>query len=291
MNPLEVGGFTFNWGSKTYLMGILNLTPDSFSGDGLLAQEPGEIDAAMAQARQFAAAGADILDIGGESTRPGAQPIPAEVELERILPLIRAVSTELDVLISVDTYKSRVADAALQAGAHIVNDVWGLHADPELADVIAYHGAPVILMHNRSSWAHADIKERLGGRYVGIPYNNLIQDICQDLMESVALARQAGIPDDHIILDPGIGFGKTVEQNLELVNKLDEVHALGFPVLSGPSRKSFIGYTLNLPPDQRLEGTCAAAVVSIVRGADILRLHDVAFMSRVIRMTDAITRK
>jgi len=194
------------------------------------------------------------------------------------------------VLISVDTYKAAVAEAALQAGAHLVNDVWGFHADPDLAEVVARHHVPAILMHNRSSWAHAEIKERLGGRYVGIPYDNLIQDVCTDLLGSVAIAKQAGIPDEHIILDPGIGFGKSVEQNLELVNRLDQIRALGYPVLCGPSRKSFIGYTLNLPPDQRLEGTAAAVAVSIVRGADILRVHDVGTMSRVIRMTDAIVR-
>jgi dihydropteroate synthase len=290
-STLSVGCFNFRWGSRTYLMGILNLTPDSFSGDGLLAgADENEIALALQQARDFTAAGADILDIGGESTRPGAQPVSADEEIQRVIPVIQAVAAELDVLISVDTYKAAVAEAALVAGAHIVNDVWGLHADPSLAEVVARSQAPVILMHNRSSWAHADIKERLGGRYVGIPYENLIEDICTDLLESVAIARQAGISDEQIILDPGIGFGKTVEQNLELVNRLDEIRALGYPVLSGPSRKSFIGYTLDLPADQRLEGTAAAVVVSIVRGADIVRVHDVPFMSRLVRMSDAIVR-
>jgi dihydropteroate synthase len=273
------------------LMGILNLTPDSFSGDGLLAgADENSLALALQQGREFVAAGADILDIGGESTRPGAQPVSVEEEMQRVIPVIRTIAAELDVLISVDTYKAAVAEAALAAGAHIVNDVWGLHADPRLAEVVANSRAPVILMHNRSSWAHADIKERLGGRYVGIPYENLIEDICNDLLESVALARQAGISDEQIIIDPGIGFGKTVEQNLELVNRLGEIRALGYPVLSGPSRKSFIGYTLDLPADQRLEGTAAAVVVSIVRGADIVRVHDVTFMSRLMRMTDAIVR-
>jgi dihydropteroate synthase len=272
-------------------MGILNLTPDSFSGDGLLAgADENSLALALQQGREFVAAGADILDIGGESTRPGAQPVSVEEEMQRVIPVIRTIAAELDVLISVDTYKAAVAEAALAAGAHIVNDVWGLHADPRLAEVVANSRAPVILMHNRSSWAHADIKERLGGRYVGIPYENLIEDICNDLLESVALARQAGISDEQIIIDPGIGFGKTVEQNLELVNRLGEIRALGYPVLSGPSRKSFIGYTLDLPADQRLEGTAAAVVVSIVRGADIVRVHDVTFMSRLMRMTDAIVR-
>jgi len=245
----------------------------------------------MELARRFVAAGADILDVGGESTRPGAEPVSAAVEIERVLPVIRALATELDVLISIDTYKAEVAEAALEAGAHLVNDVWGLKADPGLAHVIARRHVPVILMHNRSSWANAEIRERLGGRYVGVPYVNLLEDIQHELMESVAIAQAGGIPTEHIILDPGIGFGKTVEQNLELFNRLDEIRALGFPVLVGPSRKSFIGYTLNLPPDQRLEGTAAAVAVSIVRGADIIRVHDVEFMARVVRMTDAIVRQ
>jgi dihydropteroate synthase len=293
---LKLSRFTFTWGSRTYLMGILNLTPDSFSGDGLLASRQAQaeeqtVNLAMQQARLFAAAGADILDVGGESTRPGAQPVSLEQELERVVPVIRAIRGELDILISVDTYKAAVAEAALEAGADMVNDVWGLQADPELAGVAARREAPVILMHNRSSWAQAEIKERLGGRYVGVPYENLLEDVRRDLLESVALARQAGIPDEHIILDPGIGFGKTVEQNLELLNRLDELRLLGYPLLSGPSRKSFIGYTLDLPPEQRLEGTAAAVAVSIVRGADIVRVHDVAFMSRLVRMTDAIVRR
>ena len=276
-------------------MGILNVTPDSFSGDGLL--ETGEdravpmVERALEQARSFVAAGADILDVGGESTRPGAELVGSLDELARVLPVIRAIAGELDVLISIDTYKAEVAEAALQAGAHIVNDVWGLHADANMAGVVARHGVPLILMHNRSSWAHAEIKEKLGGRYVGVPYDDLLEDIKRELLESVALAHQAGIPDDAIILDPGIGFGKTVEQNLMLINRLDEIRALGYPVLLGPSRKSFIGYTLDLPPDQRVEGTLAAVAVGIVKGADIIRVHDVAPAMRVARMVDAIVRE
>lgn len=287
---MTVGQFRFEWGSRTYLMGILNLTPDSFSGDGLVG-EAGMVDRALAQARQFVAAGADILDVGGESTRPGAQPVGIGEELERVVPVIQALVNEFPVLISIDTYKAAVAEAALQAGAQMVNDVWGLRADPDLAGVVARWQAPVILMHNRSSWAQAEIKDRLGGRYIGVPYENLIADICRELLESVALARQAGISEDRILLDPGIGFGKTVEQNLELIDRLGEIRALGYPLLSGPSRKSFIGYTLDLPPDQRLEGTAAAVAISIARGADIVRVHDVSFISRVTRMTDAIVRR
>jgi len=292
---LNAHNSTLIWGKRTYLMGILNITADSFSGDGLLPNkdldEYDTITAALEQARSFAAAGVDILDVGAESTRPGAQPVETEDELKCVLPVVEALANEFDTLISIDTYKAPVAEAALQAGAHLVNDVWGFHADPELAGVVGRYKVPVILMHNRSSWAHAEIKERLGGRYIGMEYEDLLKDIKRELLESVALAHSAGIPDESIILDPGIGFGKTVEQNLDLVNRLDEIRSLGYPVLLGPSRKSFIGFTLDLPADQRVEGTAAAVSVGIARGADIIRVHDVEVMSRVMRMTDAIVRK
>jgi len=292
--PLTIAAKMLEWGSRTYVMGILNFTPDSFSGDGLIAAGKQDYRSAfelgLQQARGYVAAGVDILDVGGESTRPGAAPVSIDQELERVVPLIQALVAEMDVLISVDTYRAAVAEAALNSGAHIVNDVWGLHADPDLAGVVARHAAPVILMHNRSSWAHAEIRDRLGGRYVGIPYDDLIPDIQRELLESVATARAAGISDEKIILDPGIGFGKSVEQNLELIDRLAEIRQLGFPILLGPSRKSFIGYTLDLPPDQRIEGTAAAVAVGIARGADIIRVHDVEFMARVARMTDAIVR-
>jgi dihydropteroate synthase len=287
---MKIGERSFVWGERTYIMGILNITTDSFSGDGLLASgDP--LEAALEQARSFVESGADILDVGGESTRPGAEPITAENEMERVLPLVRAMAEELDCVVSIDTYKARVAEAALEAGAKIVNDVWGLKVDPDLGRVAASYHAPVILMHNRSSWANAEIKERLGGRYVGMAYEDLLADVKRELLESVALARQAGVPEEHIILDPGIGFGKTVEQNLELIDRLEEIRNLGYPVLLGPSRKSFIGYTLDLPPDQRLEGTATAVAVGIARGADIVRVHDLGFMRRVARMTDAIVRR
>lgn len=296
---MTVNGKTFIWGARTYIMGILNITPDSFSGDGLMAprqsqseaENPDFVSLALEHARRFVGAGADILDVGGESTRPGSLPISEEEETQRVVPVVRALATNLDVLISVDTYRASVAEAALQAGASMINDVWGFKADRDIAKVAARHQTPVILMHNRSSWAHAEIKERLGGRYVGIPYNNLIQDICTELLESVEIAHAAGIPDEKIILDPGIGFGKSVEQNLELIDRLGEIRKLGYPVLLGPSRKSFIGYTLDLPPDQRLEGTAAAVAIGIDRGADIIRVHDVEMMVRVARMTDAIVRR
>jgi dihydropteroate synthase len=194
-------------------------------------------------------------------------------------------------LISIDTCKAAVAESALGAGAHILNDVWGLRLDPQLAAVAARLKVPVVLMHNRSQPANLEVRERLGKAYAGAEYGNLLEDVKRELMDSVRIARSAGIPDERIILDPGIGFGKTVEQNLELINRLDEIRRLGFPVLLGPSRKSFIGYTLNLPPDQRLEGTAAAVAVGITRGADIVRVHDVEAMVRVARMTDAIVRR
>ncbi len=278
-------------------MGILNLTPDSFSGDGLLVKEslPGEyqldLEGILEKARTFVENGADIIDVGGESTRPGSELVDAEEEMKRVVPVIAKLAANLDVTISIDTYKASVAERAIEHGASMINDVWGFHADPDIAAVAAKYHTPVILMHNRSSWAHAEIKERLGGRYVGIPYENLVDDVKRELLESVSIARAAGIQDQNIILDPGIGFGKSVEQNLELVDRLEEIRTLGFPIMLGPSRKSFIGYTLNLPPDLRIEGTAAAVAVGIVRGADIVRVHDVAFMSRVVRMTDAIVRK
>jgi len=291
MGPLKIGKHVLAWGSRTYLMGILNITEDSFSGDGLLQGSAG-VNAIMEQARRFVDSGVDILDIGGESTRPGALPVDESTEKDRVIPVIRQLSSEFPgVLLSIDTYKASVAEMALQAGAHIVNDVWGLKADPGLARVTSSHGAPIILMHNRSKPARAEIQENLGGRYVGMEYQDLLQDVKSELMESVTLAKDAGIPNERIILDPGIGFGKTVDQNLELLDRLNEIRQLGYPVLLGPSRKSFIGYTLDLPTDQRVEGTAAAISVGITRGADIVRVHDVEYMARVVKMTDAIVRR
>jgi dihydropteroate synthase len=243
-------------------------------------------------ARAFLSAGADILDIGGESTRPGSQPVDVDEELRRVLPAISSILKQFpDALISIDTYKAVVAEEALNAGARIINDVWGLRADPDLAGVAARRKAVVILMHNRSKPASVEVREQLGKAYLAAEYQDLLEDVKRELLGSVAIARAAGIPDQRILLDPGIGFGKTVGQNLELVDRLGEIRALGFPVLLGPSRKSFIGYTLNLPPDQRLEGTAAAVAIGIARGADIVRVHDVESLQRVVRMTDAIVRR
>ena len=279
------------WGKKTYVMGILNLTPDSFSGDVLLKNGYSE-KILLEQARRFISTGADILDIGGESTRPGADQVSIEEELERVLPVLHAISKEgMDVILSIDTYKSVVAEESVKAGANWVNDVWGLRGDPLMPSTIASLGVPVILMHNRSKPANAELQERLGGRYVGVQYQNLLEDIKKELMESVSLAEHAGIKRQHILLDPGVGFGKTVDQNLEIIRRLGELRALGFPLVLGSSRKSFIGYTLDLPPEERLEGTAATVAIGIVNGVDIVRVHDVPFMVRIARMSDAIVRK
>jgi len=271
-------------------MGILNVTPDSFSGDGLL-QERDRVAAALARARQMLAEGADILDVGGESTRPGSEPVPAEEELRRVIPVVQALRAETDAVISIDTSKAVVAEAALAAGADIVNDVWGLRLDQDMARVVAERGAPVILMHNRSNPKQAAIDPELGGRYVGVAYDNLMEDVKRELGICLEIAHRAGIPDERIILDPGLGFGKTVAQNLELIDRLDEIKGMGYPLLLGASRKSFVGYTLNLPPDQRSEGSAAITAIGIDRGADIVRVHDVHIHARVARMTDAIVRR
>lgn len=279
----------FLWGTRTYVMGIVNATPDSFSGDGLWATAEG-LELAVAQARQMVADGADILDIGGESTRPGSTPVSAEEELARVVPMIRAIRTAVSVPISVDTYRASVAAAALDAGADWVNDVWGLRMDPDMAALVAARRCPVVIMHNRSKPKDVVQEERLGGRFIGVDYDDLIDDISNELLDSVTLAFEAGVRPEQIILDPGVGFGKTVRQNLGLIDQLDEFKALGYPLLLGPSRKSFIGYTLDLPPEERMEGTAAAVAIGIDRGADIVRVHDVRAIARVARMTDAIVR-
>ena len=290
LRPLRVGSGWWYWGRETFVMGILNVTLDSFSGDGLLTKDDW-LAAVIDRGRAMLEAGAHILDVGGESTRPGSEPVSADEELERVVPAIRALSEAGLRPISIDTYKAVVAHEALEAGAVMVNDVWGLRRDLDMADLIAERGVPAILMHNRSKPQDAAFEARLGGRYTGSQYENLIPDIQRELQECVDTARNAGISDWKIILDPGIGFGKTVSQNLELLDRVGEFKALGFPILIGPSRKSFIGYTLNLPPDQRVEGTTAAIAIGIARGADIVRVHDVKAMARVAKMTDAIIRR
>jgi dihydropteroate synthase len=239
---------------------------------------------------RFAQEGAHILVVGGESTRPGAAPVETAVDLQRVLPVIQALGREVNLPISIDTYKAEVAAAALDAGAHLVNDVWGLRMDLGMAGLCARRQVPVVVMHNRSRPRNVAQEERLGGRYVGTVYNDLLLDVANELQASISLAKAAGIPDEHIIIDPGIGFGKTVEQNLTLLNHLDTLKALGYPILLGTSNKSFIGYSLNTPPEDRLEGTAATIAIGVARGADIVRVHQVKEMSRIARMTDAIVR-
>jgi dihydropteroate synthase len=289
MRNLKLASTLFEWGSQTYIMGIINVTPDSFSGDGLMSDQ-WWVKKAVEQGVRFAQEGAHILDVGGESTRPGAAPVETAVELQRVLPVIQALGREVNLPISIDTYKAEVAAAALDAGAHLVNDVWGLRMDPDMAGLCARRQMPVVVMHNRSRPRNVAQEERLGGRYVGTVYNDLLLDVANELQASISLAKAAGIPDEHIIIDPGIGFGKTVEQNLTLLNHLDMLKALGYPILLGTSNKSFIGYSLNTPPEDRLEGTAATIAIGIARGADIVRVHQVKEMSRIARMTDAIVR-
>ena len=286
LQPLTIAGRTFNWGERSYIMGVVNVTPDSFSGDGLAD----DIDGALQQARRMIEEGADIIDVGGESTRPGSEAIGADEELRRVIPVIKGLAESTDVPISVDTYKAKVAEEALAAGAHLVNDVWGLRMDTLLGQTVARHQVPIVLMHNRSRPKDAVQTERLGGRYLGVEYSDLMGDIIRELRESIALASEAGVEREKIIVDPGIGFGKTVEHNLQLMAELAELKVLGRPILLGPSRKSFIGHTLDLPPEERVEGTAAAVAIGIANGADILRVHEVKEMARVARMTDAMVR-
>ena len=278
------------WGKRTYIMGIINITPDSFSGDGLLSRND-PLSFALEQARQFIKDGADILDLGAESSRPGSEAIPAKLEIERILPIIKVLKKETDVLLSVDTYKSETARICLENGADWINDIWGLKADPKLGDVIASFDAAVVLMHNRSQRQAVQNYNELGRSYSGASYKDVIEDIKFDLSGSIQMAKNAGIEDEKIILDPGIGFGKSLEHNLEIIARLDEFKSLGYPILIGPSRKSFIGQVLNLPVEEREEGTAAAAAIGIERGADIIRVHNVGMMSRIAQMSDAIVSR
>ena len=264
------GGEPLAWGRRTYVMGIINVTPDSFSGDGLGSDVPAIVD----QALRFQEEGADFLDVGAESTRPGHRPIEACEELRRLIPALEAIASTVALPISVDTYKAPVARQALNAGATIINDIWGLKADPPLAALAADAGAGIILMHNQHN------RE----------YQSVLEDVTASLASSAAAAQAAGVPAANIILDPGIGFGKTPDHNLEVLRGLAGIRALGFPVLVGTSRKSTIGLVLDLPVEDRLEGTAATVALSIAYGADIVRVHDVREMTRVCRMTDAIVR-
>lgn len=263
-----IGGKSFETTGHTYVMGILNVTPDSFSDGG----KWNSVDAALKHAEDMIRDGADILDIGGESTRPGYTLLPDEEEISRVAPVIEAVKKNFDIPVSVDTYKSAVAHAALQAGADLVNDIWGLKYDDKMAGVIAKAGVPCCLMHNR--------KEAV--------YDDYLPDVLDDLRGCVRLAKQAGIADEHIILDPGIGFGKTLEHNLILTNHVEILHELGYPILLGTSRKSMIGLTLDLPKDQREEGTLATTVLGVTKGCMFVRVHNVLANRRAVDMTQAI---
>jgi dihydropteroate synthase len=274
-----------NWGTRTHVMGIINLTPDSFSGDGL-AKDDRVIENALKQAKQMISDEAEMLDLGAESSRPGAGLISATEEAKRLMPVLKAIrEAEKEIILSVDTYKSEVAEKALMTGADWINDIWGLRFDPKMAEVVQRYGAGVILMHNGRELGDTSNKRR------ETKPRDTVKWVMEGLKESIKIAEQAGIKDENIILDAGIGFGKSVEENLELVNRLDEFKPLGYPILIGPSRKSFIGATLDLPVEQRLEGTAAAVAISIARGADIIRVHDVREMSRVAKMCDAILAK
>lgn len=264
-------------GRRTLIMGILNVTPDSFSDGGLFA----EVEAAVEHARNMVAQGADIIDVGGESSRPGADTVSVEAEKDRVLPVIERLVETVEVPISIDTYKSPVARDALSMGACIVNDITALRGDPEMASVVAEAGAPVILMHMKGTPKDMQIDPH---------YDFLISEITSFLRNRIQAAIDAGIPQNQIIIDPGIGFGKKVEHNLEIIRRLREFRSLGKPILIGTSRKSFIGKVLGLSIDDRLEGTAASIAVAIANGADIVRVHDVKEAARVVRMTDAIVR-
>ena len=278
------------WGKKTYVMGIINLTPDSFSGDGFLSEKINNKNA-LNKVEEFLKEGADIIDIGAESSRPGYQPISASDEIERLLPVLKTIKkANLECIISVDTYKPKVAKQCLENGADWINDIWGLSKNAGLAELLAQYGSPVVLMHNRSDNKEIQSDDRLGSSYNEANYSNFMEDIKLEMREIISRAIKAGIDKANIILDPGIGFGKSVRQNLVLINQLDEIKALGYPILIGPSRKSFIGNVLDLPVEERIEGTASSVAVGIARGADIIRVHDVKYMVRIAKMCDALTR-
>jgi dihydropteroate synthase len=273
--PTKCGNTEFRWGEKTYIMGIINLSPDSFSGDGI----GDDIKRTVEQAQRMVAEGADIIDVGGESTRPGTKPLSSddvEAELRLVVPAIERLAKEISVPISIDSYKARVAEQALDAGASIINDIWGLKQDPSLARLAAERGVPIILMANER-----DAPPRAG----------IVAKVLADLESGIKIALESGVPPQNIIVDPGIGFGKTLEQNLELVNRLAELKTLGKPILLGTSRKSMIGLVLDQSAEKRLEGNLAVTAIGIANGADIVRVHDVKETALVCRMSDAIIRR
>ena len=269
--PLTINGITLDYTKETFIMGILNVTPDSFSDGGNYTS----VAKAAAQAKKMAAEGAKIIDVGGESTRPGHVEISEEEEIARVVPVIEALVKEVQAIISIDTYKANVAEAAIKAGAHMINDVWGAKADARMASVAAQYNVPIILMHNRDN----------------TDYKYFWLEVHKDLQQSLAIARAAGVPDAHIILDPGIGFGKTTAQNIKMMQHLPDLVAMGYPVLLATSRKSMIGNVLDLPTAERLEGTMATVVYGIEKGCHMMRLHDIEPMRRAMKMTDVLVGK
>lgn len=267
---MKIGNREFDVENRTYVMGILNVTPDSFSDGG----KYNNIDMALKHAQSMVEDGADIIDVGGESTRPGYTLISEDEEISRVVPVIEALVKEFDIPVSIDTYKSKVAEAAVQAGSTLVNDIWGFKYDSRMAEVVAQSGVACCLMHNR------DMEKN--------PYNNYLADVISDLQECVNIAHKAGVADDRIILDPGVGFGKDLNMNLQITNNLELLSILGYPVLLGTSRKSMIGLTLDLPVTERAEGTIATSVMGVMKGCSFVRVHDVKENKRAIKMTEAI---
>lgn len=267
---MKIGDKEFQTQGHTYVMGILNVTPDSFSDGGRWNDK----DKALRHVEEMVAQGADVIDVGGESTRPGYTLISDEEEISRVVPVIEAIKERFDVPVSLDTYKSAVAQAGIQAGADLINDIWGLKYDDKMAAVIANSGLPCCLMHNRKN----------------TDYQDFMQDVAADLAETIRRAENAGIADEKIILDPGVGFAKSYEQNLEIINCLEELNMFGYPLLLGCSRKSVIGLTLDLPADQRLEGTLVTTVMGVLKGCMFVRVHDVLENVRAIKMAEAILR-
>jgi len=282
LGSTSCGSSTFRWGQRTYIMGVVNVSPDSFSGDGIA-----DAAQAIAKGKRLASEGADIIDIGGESTRPGSTPVSIDEEIRRVVPVVEKLVEEVSVPVSVDTYKIEVARQALKAGANMINDIWGLQKEPALADLAAEKGVPIVLMSNQRD----------------SPCQGIMPVVISDLKRAIKQALSAGVPWENTIVDPGIGFGKTQEQNLEVLQRLEELKLLGRPILLGSSRKSFIGWVLDLTPeqrsnkvafvpprDQRLEGTAATIAIGIAKGADVVRVHDVSEMARVCKMSDAVVR-
>jgi len=270
--PITIRDRQFVWGSRTYVMGVINISPDSFSGDGLGR----DVDAAVEQGRRFEEEGADILDVGGESTRPGFQPISAAEEIKRVVPVIQRLVRETSLPIGIDTSKVEVAERAIrEAKPHMINDIWGFRKDgARMAALAAETGLPAVVMHNQR----------------GRPFRDVVDDLLAGFRETLRIAHQAGVPEERLIIDPGFGFGWNEEQSLEILRRLAELRAIGRPILIGTSRKSTIGKVLDLPVEDRLEGTAATVAISIANGADIVRVHDVKAMVRVARMTDAVVR-